>query len=235
MLAEEDEAPLRRMADRVESLLDGFDAVSTPRQARELADELARTIVNLYGEGLERVLTIVHDTVGERSPEVFERLCEDRFVESLLCLHGLHPLSVEDRVQAALDGVRPYLKSHEGGVEIASVADGVVTHHHAGQLRRLPVVRRDGEDGGRARDPRARARRPHRGRRRGHRRGRGLRRRCASRTAASRSSTRRGCERGPAPGEFASLQRLLTKRPPPAAGRALRLLRRAAGRPSTAT
>ncbi|MEA2666882.1 MAG: hypothetical protein QOI11_3826 [Candidatus Eremiobacteraeota bacterium] len=127
MLAEEDEAPLRRMADRVESLIDGFDAVSTPRQARELAEELARTIVNLYGEGLERVLTIVHDTVGERSPGVFAALCEDRFVEGLLCLHGLHPLSVEDRAQAALDAVRPYLKSHEGGVEIASVADGVVT------------------------------------------------------------------------------------------------------------
>jgi Fe-S cluster biogenesis protein NfuA len=121
------EAPLRRMADRVESLIDGFDAVSTPRQARELAEELARTIVNLYGEGLERMLTIVHDTVGERSPDVFARLCDDRFVESLLCLHGLHPLAVEERVQAALDAVRPYLKSHEGGVEIASVADGVVT------------------------------------------------------------------------------------------------------------
>ncbi len=127
MPAEAGEAPLRRTADRVESLIDGFDAVSTPRQARALAEELARTIVDLYGEGLERVLTIVHDTVGERSPEVFARLCDDRFVESLLCLHGLHPLSVEDRVQAALDAVRPYLRSHEGGVEIASVADGVVT------------------------------------------------------------------------------------------------------------
>ena len=127
MLAERDEAPLRRMADRVESLIDGFDGVSTPRQARELAEELARTIVNLYGEGLERLLTIVHDTVGERSPEVFARLCQDRFVESLLCLHDLHPLAVEERVQAALDAVRPYLKSHEGGVTIERVADGVVT------------------------------------------------------------------------------------------------------------
>jgi Fe-S cluster biogenesis protein NfuA len=57
---------------------------------------------------------------------VFARLCEDPFVESLLCLHGLHPLSVEERVQRALDGVRPYLKSHEGGVEIATIEDDVV-------------------------------------------------------------------------------------------------------------
>jgi Fe-S cluster biogenesis protein NfuA len=121
------ETSLRRMADRVETLLSGFDAVSTPRAARELGDELARTFVMLYGSGLERVLEIVHDTAGERSDDIFARLCEDPFVESLLCLHGLHPYSVEDRVQLALDGVRPYLKSHAGDVSIVGVADGVVT------------------------------------------------------------------------------------------------------------
>ena len=122
------EDELRRAADRVESLLGSFDAVSTPRQAREIGDELARTLVTLYGAGLERVLTIVHDAAGGRSDEVFARLCDDRFVESLLCLHGLHPLSVEDRVQLALDGVRPYLKSHEGDVSIVGVsAEGVVS------------------------------------------------------------------------------------------------------------
>jgi Fe-S cluster biogenesis protein NfuA len=123
----EDDAALRRMADRVEALIGGFDAVSTPRQARELGEELARTIVTLYGDGIERMLTIVHDVSGERSGDVFARLCDDPFVESLLCLHDLHPYSVEERVQRALDSVRPYLKSHEGDITIVGVADGVVT------------------------------------------------------------------------------------------------------------
>ncbi|HEX3550843.1 MAG TPA: NifU family protein [Candidatus Elarobacter sp.] len=127
MDAAHEEDGLRRTADRVESLLRGFDAVSTPRQARELGEELARTLTTLYGAGLERVLTIVHDASGERSGAIFERLCDDAFVESLLCLHGLHPVSVEERVQRALEGVRPYLKSHEGDVEIVRVADGVAT------------------------------------------------------------------------------------------------------------
>jgi Fe-S cluster biogenesis protein NfuA len=118
---------VREHSDRVESLLKAFDAVSTPRQARELADELARTLVTLYGTGLERVLSIVHDAVGDRSEAVFTRLCDDPFVESLLCLHDLHPYSVEERVQRALDGVRPYLKSHEGGVEIGGIEGDVVT------------------------------------------------------------------------------------------------------------
>ena len=55
---------LRKQSDRVEALLKSFDAVSTPRQARELADELARTLVTLYGSGLERVLDIVHDSLN---------------------------------------------------------------------------------------------------------------------------------------------------------------------------
>ena len=122
------EDDLRRSADRVESLLRGFDAVSTPRQARELGEELARTLVTLYGAGIERVLTIVHDAAGGRSDDIFARLCDDAFVESLLCLHGLHPLSVEERVQRALDDVRPYLRSHAGDVAIVGVGDdGVVT------------------------------------------------------------------------------------------------------------
>ncbi|HEY4440759.1 MAG TPA: NifU family protein [Candidatus Elarobacter sp.] len=115
-------------ADRVASLLGGFERVATPRQARELGEELARTLVTLYGAGLERVLTIVHDAAGAESEAIFARLCEDPFVEGLLCLHGLHPLAVEERVQRALDGVRPYLKSHAGDVAIVGVSDdGVVT------------------------------------------------------------------------------------------------------------
>ncbi len=120
-------ASVAAMAERVEALLASFETVATPRQARERAEELVRTIVGLYGAGLERVLSIVHDATGERSPEVFARLCGDGFVESLLCLHDLHPLSLDERVRAALDSVRPYLKSHEGGVEIVRV-DGAVAY-----------------------------------------------------------------------------------------------------------
>jgi len=120
------EPSVQAMADRVEGLLGGFDSVSSPRQAREQAEELVRTIVGVYGAGLERVLTIVHDAVEPQADEVFDRLCADKFVESLLCLHGLHPLALEERVQRALDSVRPYLKSHEGGIEIARIEDGIV-------------------------------------------------------------------------------------------------------------
>jgi Fe-S cluster biogenesis protein NfuA/nitrite reductase/ring-hydroxylating ferredoxin subunit len=117
---------VQQMADRVATLLAGFESVSTPRQARESAESLVQTIVTLYGNGIERILEIVHDTTGEGSEPVFAALVADKFVESLLCLHNLHPIALEERVQTALDSVRPYLESHEGGIDIVGIEDGVV-------------------------------------------------------------------------------------------------------------
>lgn len=114
------------MADRVEELLAGFDEAQTPRRARERAEELVRTIVALYGEGLERTLTIVHEELGERSEAMFERLCEDKLVESLLCLHGLHPIAVEERIEAAMASVLPYIKSHKGDMKVSRIEGDVV-------------------------------------------------------------------------------------------------------------
>jgi Fe-S cluster biogenesis protein NfuA/nitrite reductase/ring-hydroxylating ferredoxin subunit len=44
-------------------------------------------------------------------------------VGGLLLLHGLHPVSLEARVQQALDKVRPYLASHGGSVQLLSVSE----------------------------------------------------------------------------------------------------------------
>jgi Fe-S cluster biogenesis protein NfuA len=114
------------MAKRLEELLAGFDGAQPADRARERAEELLRTVVGFYGDGLERLLTIVHDCAGDRSDELFERLCEDKLVESLLCLHGLHPLPLRERVQAAMESVLPYVRSHKGNMEIARIEDGVV-------------------------------------------------------------------------------------------------------------
>ena len=114
------------MAGRVEELLAGFDADHSPRRARERAEELVRTVVALYAEGLERVLTIVHDELGDGSEAVFARLCDDKFVESLLCLHGLHPVPVETRIERALESVLPYIKSHKGNMTISRIDGDVV-------------------------------------------------------------------------------------------------------------
>jgi Fe-S cluster biogenesis protein NfuA len=111
--------------NRVESLLREVGVQPSVERATEKAEELTRALVEFYGDGLSRILEIVHDAAGERSAAIFDALCADRYVESLLALHDLHPLSLEDRVRAALDAVRPYLESHEGDIELDRVEGSV--------------------------------------------------------------------------------------------------------------
>jgi Fe-S cluster biogenesis protein NfuA len=111
---------LRAVGARVEELLGQLRAAGDPATA-EVAEEIVRLVVELYGAGLER-------TVELAGPEVLERLVEDELVASLLVLHGLHPKDTETRVVEALDQVRPYLGSHAGGVELLGVDPGGVVH-----------------------------------------------------------------------------------------------------------
>ena len=94
---------------RLEELTAGLDAAG---------EELAGALMELYGEGLERIMAAVDD-------ETRARLAEDGVVASLLLMHGLYPVPLEDRVREALDSVRPYMESHGGNVELLGVAEGV--------------------------------------------------------------------------------------------------------------
>jgi Fe-S cluster biogenesis protein NfuA/nitrite reductase/ring-hydroxylating ferredoxin subunit len=42
-----------------------------------------------------------------------------------MLIHDLYPVPLEERVQEALDSVRPYMESHGGNVELLGIEDGV--------------------------------------------------------------------------------------------------------------
>jgi Fe-S cluster biogenesis protein NfuA/nitrite reductase/ring-hydroxylating ferredoxin subunit len=111
---------LRAVGSRIEELLGQIRASDDPGTA-ELAEEVVRLVVELYGAGLER-------TVELAGPQAMDRLVEDELVASLLVLHDLHPKNTETRVVEALDQVRPYLGSHAGGVELLGVDPAGVVH-----------------------------------------------------------------------------------------------------------
>ncbi len=129
---------LQGTGDRVEVLLQRFAGPLVPLEARATAEELVHLLTELYGAGLERTLEIVHETGAARSEAIFDALAADKLVASLLILHGLHPQTVEERVVAALDKVRPYLNSHEGDIEILRIAEGVVHLRLAGSCHGCP-------------------------------------------------------------------------------------------------
>ena len=81
-------------------------------------DERVEQLVALYEDGVERMFAVL-------DAAVLERLSEDQVVASLMLLHGVYPVPLEQRVTEALDSVRPYMESHGGSVELLGIADDV--------------------------------------------------------------------------------------------------------------
>jgi Fe-S cluster biogenesis protein NfuA/nitrite reductase/ring-hydroxylating ferredoxin subunit len=106
----------------METLLGEIESLQDPN-ARTKAAELVQVLLELYGEGLARMMEVVAE--GEERERIFEALAGDELVSHLLLLHGLHPLDVETRVIRALEEVRPYLQSHGGNVELLGIEGGV--------------------------------------------------------------------------------------------------------------
>ncbi len=104
----------------LQAALDGAPSSGT----RELAEELVATIVQMYGAGLERILQRLLGA-GADGRRIAAELAEDPLVATLLLIHDLHPIPLHQRVQEALDSVRPYMDSHGGDVELLSLDDGV--------------------------------------------------------------------------------------------------------------
>src|ERR1700716_668180 len=105
---------VRQVGDRIEVLLGDLRSMASPEVGGKV-EEVIGLLVELYGAGLERILEVVNDDAGTAAP-VMKRFTDDKFIESLLILHGIHPVDVDTRIEAALDQARPYLGSHAGGV-----------------------------------------------------------------------------------------------------------------------
>lgn len=112
-------------AARIEALVQEVVAFADPH-ARATTEELVQALLDMYGEGLARMLEITAESEAS-GIELIDTFASDELLSSLFLLHGLHPLDVETRIMQALDEVRPYLKSHGGNVEFVRV-EGRVAH-----------------------------------------------------------------------------------------------------------
>ena len=117
-----DDQGLQERVARMETLLEEIEALKDPN-ARSKAAEVVQVLLELYGEGLARMMDMIAE--GEEREKTFDAFAGDELVSHLLLLHGLHPLDVETRVVRALEEVRPYLQSHGGNVELLGVEGGV--------------------------------------------------------------------------------------------------------------
>ncbi len=109
---------LRATGERIEQALEELHATADPRTIN-LAEELLRLVSELYGAGFARAVVLAQ----EHAPALIDDFVKDELIASLLLVQGLHPVSLDDRVESALVSVRPFLAQHGGDVELLGIDD----------------------------------------------------------------------------------------------------------------
>jgi Fe-S cluster biogenesis protein NfuA len=123
----------QRRAERIETLLQDVAAFPDGR-TRAVTEELVQLLLDLYGDGLSRMLELTMAFAPESGssptapgPALIESFAHDEVVSSLLVLHGLHPLDLKARVNQAVREMQPYLVAHGGTIELVSVENNVAS------------------------------------------------------------------------------------------------------------
>jgi Fe-S cluster biogenesis protein NfuA len=131
-----DARDFQRRLERLDGLLREAEH-SADLGAKARTRELVRALLELHAAALLRLLEHV-TAAGDAGRAILDACARDDVVSGLLLLHGLHPLDVETRVRQALEGVRPYLRSHGGNVELLGVDGGVVRLRLQGSCHSCP-------------------------------------------------------------------------------------------------
>lgn len=134
---ESDGYDVQATGERVEALL---DRLAGDAETVEVAEGLVRELVGMYGAALQRVLDLAHDRAADPD-ELLEALSRDQLVAGLLALHDLHPVPPEERIEAALDGLRPTLAVEGGDLTLVGLDAGVARVRI--QARVIPPMMRE--------------------------------------------------------------------------------------------
>lgn len=109
-----DVASLAGDIEKLEMIFESWD--ETPRGA---AKAYGRAIEALHGEALRRLIAALKSEPAALA--AMKTAVTDTVVYSVLRRHGILKPSLTERVEAALESIRPMLASHGGDVELASV------------------------------------------------------------------------------------------------------------------
>ncbi|MGF1510900.1 MAG: NifU family protein [Myxococcota bacterium] len=123
MSAERDFEQLARDLERLERVTEPWNA-----EQRATVQAIRNTVEAIQVGAFRRLIRTVKEQPG--GLEALQKAVEDPWVRGVLQFNGLlrqpEP-TIEERVQAALDSVRPMLASHNGNVELVSVVQREVS------------------------------------------------------------------------------------------------------------
>lgn len=117
--------------ERLEGLMAGWDEAQ-----RLAAHAYGRAIEALQGEAIRRLVRSLKDEPA--ALRALKGAAADEVVYAVLRRHGILKPSLSERVETALEGVRPMLASHGGDVELVGVEPPRVTVRFTGSCDGCP-------------------------------------------------------------------------------------------------
>ncbi|HXQ41007.1 MAG TPA: NifU family protein [Candidatus Udaeobacter sp.] len=118
--------------ERLESIFAGWE--ETPRG---VAEAYRRAIEALHGEALRRLVRALKTDPAALA--AMKRAVTDEVVYAVLRRHEILKASLSERIEAALEGIRPMLASHGGDVELVTVAPPAVEVRFIGACDNCPA------------------------------------------------------------------------------------------------
>ncbi|MFN2533326.1 MAG: hypothetical protein ABR555_18745 [Pyrinomonadaceae bacterium] len=119
-----EEGQVRKQAQEIERLVREFETI-TDAELREKVVTLVQSLMALHAAGIERLVQII--TEQEKSSRlIVDKLANDGLIAGLLVLYGLHPLSLEMRVERGLERLQfnPIIKS--ASLALIGISEGIV-------------------------------------------------------------------------------------------------------------
>ena len=98
----------------LESLVAGWD-----EQQQHTVEALTHAHDDLNREAFARLIRMIKES--PQALAALKQAVSDEVIYAVLRYHGLIKASLQERIEAALDSVRPYLASHGGNVELVSL------------------------------------------------------------------------------------------------------------------
>jgi nitrite reductase/ring-hydroxylating ferredoxin subunit/Fe-S cluster biogenesis protein NfuA len=116
------EEDFQALAERVDRVLDSIKGL--PEDARMKAMELKKAIEAFHEHALRKLVRMFRET--DAGKELLLKAVEDPSIYAMFLMHGIIKQDMFTRVAAALEEVRPYMRSHGGDVELVKVEEKTV-------------------------------------------------------------------------------------------------------------
>ena len=132
--------PSTPQLQQLDTLLQAAEANPDPT-ARAQTRQIVQTLMDFHGAAIGRICWYLAEA-GDEGQAMLQALGNDELIASVLLLYGLHPDSLQSRVNGALEKVQPSVRATGGNLKLVAIVDDGTVRSSVRSRRRFMPPRR---------------------------------------------------------------------------------------------